>query len=353
MKTDNRMCRMDPAKVRRLMLQHGLTQEQFAAESRLARKTVQRIVAGKGSLMVTVDAVAKFFGIEDITELLAPEEIGPNRQLRVHGRGRVVGDWEVVQPLGPWETASNSLQYRVHRMAHLHLSETLGRGKCYDLGQLSELDREQLHEHLQRHPQVCRRISPHPNIAVNSTALPDRVDGNWWVVDEWIDGETLADRLASGDDLDRKSVAPVLRGIAEGLSALHEQNIVRRELSPQFVMLKTSTYTPVLTDFELAKLLDTEKTVSNKHQWRPDPYRAPEVVEGGNVDPRADVYSWGRIAVHLVCGVLPVPGAEAGALKEATLPRGIAELLIACVREPRSERPDSIATVLKAIKGWK
>lgn len=263
MGSDNRVRRLDKAKFERLMLQRGLTQEKFAEKSGLARKTVNRIMTGKGSLMATIEAVAKFFGIEDITEILAPEEVALNGRARANGHGRIVGDWEVIKPLGPWETASNSLQYRLHQVTHLHLSNTLGRGKCYDLGQLNPDDREQLREHLERHPQVCRRISPHPNIAVNSTALPDHADSNWWVIDEWIEGRTLAEMLASG--LDRQTVPSVLRGIADGLLTLHQHSIIRRELSPDFLVLRSESLLPVLTDFELAKLLDTDRTVSNKH----------------------------------------------------------------------------------------
>lgn len=352
MTTDNRIVRIDPAKLRRLMRQRGLTQEGFAEDSGLARKTVQRMMTNRGSLMATIDHVAKYFGIKDITEILSPEEVGANGKLLENGRGRIVGDWEVQKAIGPWETASNSLQYRLHRMAHLHLSDTFGRGKCYDLGQLSDDDRLELREHLERHPKVCRRISPNPHVAVNSTALPDRADGNWWVVDEWIDGETLADHLETEVGLDRKSVPSILRGIAEGLGTLHQHSIVRRELSPQFVILRNKL-TPVLTDFELAKLLDTDRTVSNKHHWQPDPYRAPEVTGGGDVDVRADIYSWGRIAFHALCGKLPPSSEEEAALKETRLPRGVQEMLLACVRLPRSERPGDMTTVLAALKTWK
>ena len=352
MESSNRIYRLDVAKIRRLMLQQGLTQEQFAQQSGLARKTVQRITSGKGSLMATIEQVAKFFDIQDITEILAPEEVASNGERRLNGRGRIIGDWESLKPRGPWETASNSLQYRLHQMAHLHLSNTFGRGKCYDLGQLSVQDREQLREHLERHPQVCRRLSSNPHVAVNSTARPDEADGNWWVVDEWIDGRSLADHLQAGT-IDRKDAPTILRGIADGLAALQQHGIVRRELSPTFVLLRSDVLVPVLTDFELAKLLDTDKTVSDKHHWKPDPYRAPEVTGGVDVDARADVYSWGRIAIHLVCGTLPAPGEESDTLSSAKLPRGIADLLLACVQLPRSERPDDMATVLRGIKGWK
>ena len=55
----------------------------------------------------------------------------------------------------------------------------------------------------------------------------------------------------------------------------------------------------VLTDFELAKLLDGNPTVAGR--WPDDEYRAPEIGEEG-IDERADLYSWGRILVRAIAG---------------------------------------------------
>ncbi|MBX3414032.1 MAG: protein kinase [Pirellulales bacterium] len=351
MKTGQRLYRLDLAKLRRLRLQKGLTEQGLAKALKISRRTLQRVMRGSGVMMGTVARIAKFFDIADPTELLAPEELDTNGEARAQGRGRLVGDWEVTQIIGPWETASNTLQWRLHRLTHLHLTERFGRGKLYDLGQLSDQDRQTYRDQLTRHPEVCGRIGQHPNIAVNLTALPDRTDGNWWVIDQWIEGVTLEHALAEGT-LAPKLVPGVLRGIAEGLAALHRQSIVRRELSPQFILLREQDATPVLTDFELAKLLDANRTVANRY-WQPDPYRAAEVVAGRDIDERADLYSWGRIAVHALGRQLPKSGSEEELLKEVRVPAGVRDVILACVRAPKSERPREIAPVLAAIKGWK
>ena len=66
-------------------------------------------------------------------------------------------------------------------------------------------------------------------------------------------------------------LARVMRQIAEGLKALHAAEIIRRELSPRFVLLRESGIeSVVLTDFELGKLFDGSPTVAS--DWPSDPY---------------------------------------------------------------------------------
>jgi serine/threonine protein kinase len=141
-------------------------------------------------------------------------------------------------------------------------------------------------------------------------------------------------------------------GIAAGLLALHEAKVVRRELSPRFVTLRKKDLSPVLTDFELAKLLDGAPTVSPAGGWPDDPYLAPEVVSRGTVDGRADLYSWGRVFVRCLTGRLPEPGADADAVRASALPAAVRSVLVACLALPRSDRPASAADVLKALRKW-
>ena len=165
------------------------------------------------------------------------------------------------------------------------------------------------------------------------------------------DGPTLAERLADGP-LEGTSLKTVMTGIAAGLDALHRAQVVRRELSPRFVVLRKKDFTPVLTDFELAKLLDGVPTVSPAGGWPDDPYLAEEVVSRGTVDGRADLYSWGRVFVHGLLGHLPEPGADQAAVRNSALPAAVKTVLAACLARPKSDRPASVADVLKALKKW-
>lgn len=272
------------------------------------------------------------------------------------GQNRVVGDWEAIDELTRWVEATNGLQYRIFKLAHCHLNDgRLARGKLYDLAGFPDKEREELVELLQRHPTVCQQIGPHPNIASNLTALPDVNGRDWWVVDQWLGGKSLKEHL-SDEPLSASLLSPVMRGIAEGLAAFHRNGVLRRELSPRFVILDEKSNRPVLTDFELAKLLTGGPTVANEADWRhvEDPYRAPEVsANSSDLGPEIDVYSWGRILLRAATGELPDPGSDSEAALILKLPKAIRTVAAASVAIYRSKRPQSMEEVLQAIRGWK
>lgn len=279
--------------------------------------------------------------------------IGRNGQR--DGKHPVVGDWLAAEQVSRWIEATNGLQYRIFKMEHRFLDDgRLARGKVYDMSGLSDADRSAMVEHLQRHPQVCQKIGPHPNVAVNLTALPDANARDWWVIDRWVEGPTLKQAIASGE-LATSKLPAVMRGIAEGLAALHRNGYLRRELSPKFVILEEGTGAPVLTDFELAKLLTAGPTVADKSDWRhaADPYRAPEVSAGSSdLGPEIDIYSWGRILLHAATGELPAADSTEENAAVTKLPRAIRELVAACVSIDRAKRPRSMDEVLRGIKKW-
>ena len=168
------------------------------------------------------------------------------------------------------------------------------------------------------------------------------------MLDRWEDGETLSQRLTH-EALGRYALTIVMKGLAQGLSALHEHDVIRREQSPDCVLLRRQDDRPILCDLELSKLTDGAPTVS-PDDWPDDPYRAMEVGGDAPIDARADLYSWGRIFVHAATGKLPGRGEES--LAEVRLPDGVREIVMQCVAVPRSQRPTGMKSVLKALKTW-
>ena len=250
-----------------------------------------------------------------------------------------------------WERTANDLQFCVTKLQNRHLTTRFARGKCYWLQHLRVSERQRLEDHLRRHCDVCERVGAHPNIAKNITATFLQDGGLWWVLDQWIEGPTLAECLKDGP-LDLARLKKVMTGVADGLAALHNEKVIRRELSPRFIIVRSEDQSAVLTDFELAKLLDG-RTVRPDEGWREDPYRAIEVADTALIDERADVYSWGRIFVEAATGFLPPKGEEAEHLKALSIPDTLKQLVAQCVAKTRSRRPDGMAQMLHALKGWK
>jgi len=172
----------------------------------------------------------------------------------------------------------------------------------------------------QRFDREARAISSlnHPNICT----LHDvgHQDGTDYLVMEYLEGETLADRLAKGPLL----IAQILKygtDICEGLERAHRSGVVHRDLKPGNIMLTKSG--AKLMDFGLAKgtpapalaavsssSLTTEMTSpAAKHPLTAQglvvgtfQYMSPEQVEGKEADARSDIFSFGSVLYEMATG---------------------------------------------------
>ena len=119
-------------------------------------------------------------------------------------------------------------------------------------------------------PDVAARVGTHPNIVVNFASTPIANDEGWWVVDDWVGERTLGDHLGK-EPWPREQLPRLLLDIRQGLDALHKAFVVFRELAPSRVLMADKGGRAVLTDFELAKLLDGGPSVSSRMAGRPLP----------------------------------------------------------------------------------
>ncbi|MCA9040000.1 MAG: protein kinase [Planctomycetaceae bacterium] len=348
MELEQRNFRADPLKLKRLRVAANMTVKDFQEQSGLNIDTVRKILRGDPVFLSSLAmAVRNVFDIGDPLEVLHPEELAAlGVQTKIPAPGEVL-EWKIENYLSGWQETSHGLQYQLVQLRHRYLTDRLARGKCYELRHLSTTEREKRETLLKRHPEVCERIGPHPHITDNLTAV--LVDGLWWVLDRWEPGETLAERLEAGP-LSDYELRYILTGIAKGLEALHQHQIVCRELSPASVLLRESDDRPILTDLDLAKMLDGKSTVSPQ-QWPVDAYRALEVAGQTELDPRADIYSWGRLFVHGANG-LPGERGEEELDSSRKIPQAVREAVFRAVELLPSERPATMQDVLKVLQGW-
>lgn len=347
MELQQRKFRADPLKLKRLRVAAGLTVQEVTERSGLDKATVRKLLNGEpvflNSLKLAIETV---FGIESPLEVLHPEELAA-MGATTETPGRVL-EWDVAEHLSGWKETSNGLQYQETRLTHAYLPNREARGKCYELRHLADAGRERLETHLRRHPDFCERVGAHPNVAENLTAA--ELAGQWWVLDRWVAGATLAGRIESEGPLGEYALRRVVTGVAEGLAALHAAGVVRRELSAEKVLLRESDDLAVLVDLELAKLTEGEPTVAPE-EWPDDPFRAPEVGGDAPLDERADLYSWGKLLLYAAFGEQALASLEG--LSRDDLPPEVAKVALACVAPGRSQRPPGIEAVLGALRAWR
>ncbi len=141
-------------------------------------------------------------------------------------------------------------------------------------------------------------------------------DGVVALVLEFVDGPTLAERLAGGAALPLDQALPIARQIADALEAAHERGIVHRDLKPANIVLTPDGAAKVL-DFGLAKVLSDSIAPSPSDLTHSPtilgptadgvllgtaPYMSPEQARGKAVDRRTDVWAFGCVLFELLTG---------------------------------------------------
>jgi serine/threonine protein kinase/Tol biopolymer transport system component len=194
----------------------------------------------------------------------------------------------------------------------------------------------------QRFEREARAVSSlnHPHICtLHDVGSQDGVD---YLVMEYLEGESLADRLKKGP-LPLDESLRYGREIADGLDEAHRKGIVHRDLKPGNVML-TSRGAKLL-DFGLAKLqatalareISTLSAIPTEHKPLTDrgailgtfQYMAPEQLEGKDVDARTDVFAFGALLYEMVTGRRAFEGKSQASLIAAILehePRPMTEV---------------------------
>ena len=188
----------------------------------------------------------------------------------------------------------------------------------------------------QRFEREARAISSlnHPNICIlHDVGYQDGVD---YLVMEYLEGETLADRLMKGPlPLDQALKCGV--GICEGLEKAHGSGVIHRDLKPGNIMLTKSGVK--LMDFGLAKLIpavnphspglaETLPSLAGGHPLTAKgflvgtfQYISPEQVEGKEADARSDIFALGAVLYEMATGRRAFEGKTTASVIAAVLER--------------------------------
>lgn len=322
----------------------------FADYLMVDRKVIYRIEAGQAVKRTTAMEIAKVLEVP-VEELFTATPVSQTVAEAVSPWNHP--EWEVVLgTFSPLRVMSNGLVMRTAKVRHRVLENEFGRAKLYDIAGMSSAVRRQCHEALIRHATVCRRLAVCPYVSTNLTMTALQDHSVWTAVDTWVDGVNLAELLERGE-LPLPEVASVMIHVASGVAALHAERILLRELHPTSILREELTGLCVLTDLELAKLLEIESTVSS--QWASNPFRAPEVAGGVSL-PQADLYSLGRLLVRLVTGALPDYPGDADALTN-TLPAGqqaksLVDVAVRSLSPNWKKRPGSVNEFVDALSHW-
>lgn len=126
-----------------------------------------------------------------------------------------------------------------------------------------------------------------------------------YLVMEFIQGKTLADKIAAQGALSVKEILRIGAQIAEGLAAAHKQGLIHRDMKPANVLLENGVERAKVADFGLAKTMD-DVTMTRTGDFSGTPqFMSPEQASGGLVDHRTDLFSLGAILYTMCTGRPP------------------------------------------------
>ncbi len=128
---------------------------------------------------------------------------------------------------------------------------------------------------------------------------------------KWIEGQTLAERMAAGP-LPQREAARLVMEVARAIDYAHERGVIHRDLKPANILLDAAG-APHVTDFGLAKRHARNEMLTTTGAILGTPsYMAPEQAAGGRgeVGPASDVFSLGAILYALLSGRPPFQGSN-------------------------------------------
>jgi serine/threonine protein kinase len=235
------------------------------------------------------------------------------------------------------------------------------------------------HERLRRFEQEARATSAlnHPNILTIHEI--SEFDGHRFIATEFIEGQTLRERLRSG--LDINDALDIAIQMTSAAVAAHRVNIVHGDIKPENVMIRRDDGLVKVLDFGLAKVIQPISSGANSEfatqliaNTSPGvvmgtvAYMSPEQARGNTVDERTDIWSLGVVLYEMVAGCSPFIAATSNEIIAAILskeplpplaryrdlvPERLEEIVEKAVTKNRDERYQTSKDLLIDLKRLK
>jgi len=140
-------------------------------------------------------------------------------------------------------------------------------------------------------------------------------DGQQFIVMEYVEGKTLRQMVPIQKVQDALGYAVQ---IGEALEAAHGKGVVHRDIKAENIMVNVTNQVKVM-DFGLAKLRGSLKLTKTSSTVGTLAYMAPEQIQGGEVDARSDIFSFGVVLYEMLTGHLPFVGEHEAAMMYSIL----------------------------------
>jgi hypothetical protein len=210
----------------------------------------------------------------------------------------LVGKFEIIREVGEGGFGKTFLGRDIGMERPVAIKELLA-----DRETLTPEEYEEYEKRFVKEAQITSKFA-HPNVVV-AYALETDLEGNLYLVLEFVDGQSLEEMLAENKTLPAERVISVGVDICSATSATFARDIVHRDIKPSNVLL-TKEGQAKLTDFGVAQLgHETRRTQEARGHPGTPAYKSPEQAMGmGYLDERSDLYSLGMVLYEMLTGRL-------------------------------------------------
>lgn len=175
-----------------------------------------------------------------------------------------------------------------------------------------------------------------------------------WFAMEYVEGQTLTDRVTTAGPLTGNTLETFARGLADQIQAIHRAGITHRDIKPSNIVI--SPWGPRIIDFGIAAMDERTAMTSTGVLVGTLGWTAPEQVAGDNVGPAADIHAWGLCVLFAATGQAPFSDVPAASMVykvvhtqphvPENLPGSLSPLVAAALRKDPTTRPslDDIIT---------
>ncbi len=180
-------------------------------------------------------------------------------------------------------------------------------------------------------------------------------DDQLYLVQEYINGQNLAEELERKGSFDEIEVRQLLTSLLSVVQFIHEHRVIHRDIKPENIIRRRWDRNLVLVDFGAAKFVKGEELQSGTAIGTPG-YAAPEQLSGKTYF-KSDIYSLGVTSIHLLTAMEPSDLFDNGEDKwkwkdylTTTITKGLTEILDRMINKAVNQRYDSAGAILRKLE---
>ncbi len=188
-------------------------------------------------------------------------------------------------------------------------------------------------------------------------------NGMYYIVMEYIEGETLKDYIDRVEVIPWRKAAEFALQICEGIEEAHNNSVIHRDIKPQNIIMDPDGVLKI-TDFGIARAAtQATTTMASNNTIGTAHYLSPEQARGGYTDERTDIYSMGVVMYEMLTGVLPFDDSTAVAIAikhlqetptpiteiNPTVPEALEAIVMKAMTKEQNGRYSSITDMISDI----